>query len=90
MTSVAAPLPMRFVIDRAWLMNRSTPSSSAMPSIGTTFIAESVLARTMNPEPVTPAAPFDVIIRTARIPICWPMERGTPYTCARKSVAIER
>ena len=71
-------------------MKRSTPSSSAMPSMGITFVEDSVLASTMNPEPVTPAAPFDVIIRTARMANCCDNARSLPYTCARKIVAIVR
>src|SRR5438045_8963983 len=62
---------------RAWLCislhaMRSTSISplslhDALPiSIGTTCIADSVLARTMKPDPVTPAAPFDVSIRTPK------------------------
>ena len=75
---------------RASLMKRSTPRSSAIPSTGTTRIAESVLARTMNPEPVTPAAPFDVTISTASTLSCWPSVSSTPNAWAMKSVAMDR
>ena len=90
MTTVATALPMRFVIARASLMKRSTPSSSATPSTGTTFIAESVLASTMKPEPVTPAAPLDVIMRIASTLSCCPTDRSMWYACAMKSTAIDR
>ena len=61
-----------------------------MPSIGTTCSAESVLASTMNPEPVTPAAPFDVSISTPSSSSCCVMLRCTPNACAMKIDAIDR
>ena len=53
-TIVATPFPIRFTIARASDMNRSTPRTSASPSTGTAWVAASVLARTMKPDPVTP------------------------------------
>ena len=41
-------------------MKRSTPSNSANPSNGITFIADKVDASTIKPPPVTAAAPLDV------------------------------
>jgi hypothetical protein len=75
---VATPLPIRLVTARASLMNRSTPSRSASPSTGTTRSAESVLASTTKPLPVTPAAPLLVTMSTPSTESCWPIVRSTP------------
>src|SRR5262245_61452788 len=40
-----------------------------------------------KPAPVTPDAPLDVIMATARMPSSWPMPSGVLVACARKSVA---
>ena len=49
---------------RASDINLSTPNNKARPSMGMTpFIAVKVEARTINPLPVTPAAPFEVTIK---------------------------
>src|SRR3954469_24316797 len=90
MTIVATPLPIRFTIARASDMNRSTPSTSASPSTGTVCVAASVLASTMKPDPVTPAAPFEVTINTASSASCWPSDMCTPNACAMKIDAIDR
>src|SRR5882724_11471092 len=53
LTQIAAtPLPMTLVMALASLINRSTPSSSASPSIGSTCVALSVAASVTNPPPV--------------------------------------
>ena len=88
MTIVATALPMRFVIERASDMNRSTPSSSARPAIGMFGNAESVAASVMNPLPVTAAAPLEVRRRMPRTESCWPNERWTPLACATNSAPI--
>ena len=75
---------------RASLMNRSTPSSSATPSTGTVRVAASVLASTMNPDPVTPAAPLLVSMRMPSSVSCSPTDRSMPYTWAMKIDAIDR
>ena len=64
---VATPFPIKLVIARASDMNLSTPNNKARPSMGITpFMAVKVEASTINPLPVTPAAPFEV---TIKIPI---------------------
>ena len=75
---------------RASDINLSTPNKMAMLSIGITFKAVSVEARTINPLPVTPAAPLDVTINTPIIVSCWPMLRLILKTCERKITAMER
>ena len=85
---VATLLPMKFVIERHSLMKRSMPSSSATDSMGIVFIAESVAARVTKPAPVTPLAPFEVIIATSSRPICWRRSSGVFVACARKIAAI--
>lgn len=62
-TTVATPLPIKFVTARASDMKRSTPINNAIPSTGIIGNAAKVAAKVMNPEPVTPAAPLDVIIK---------------------------
>jgi hypothetical protein len=79
MTTVATPFPMRFVMARASDMNRSTPRISAIPSTGMEGKTASVAASVTNPDPVTPAAPFDVNINTASRVICCQILRSTPY-----------
>ncbi|MNC61480.1 hypothetical protein D3C75_1114230 [compost metagenome] len=58
-------MPMVLVIARASDMNRSTPSNNTMPATGIVPRDESVAARMMKPEPVTPAEPLEVNINTA-------------------------
>ena len=58
---MATPLPIKFVIALASLINLSTPNNSASPSTGITFTTAKVEARVIKPLPVTPAAPLDVI-----------------------------
>src|SRR5262249_44703 len=69
-TTVATPLPIRLVRARASDMNRSTPRMSAMLATGIWPTEERVAASTMKPEPVTPAAPFEVNSRTPMMPSC--------------------
>ena len=78
------------MIARASLMKRSTPSRIATPSTGTTRIAVNVLARTMKPDPVTPAAPYDVSISTPSTLSSSAMPRWTWNAWAMKIVAIDR
>src|SRR6185436_12257030 len=70
MTIVATALPMKLVRLRHSLMNRSTPRIRAMPATGTDGTTDRVAARTMKPEPVTPAAPLDDRIATAISQAC--------------------
>src|SRR5262245_51553510 len=44
----------------------------------------------MKPEPVTPAAPFDVKSRMPMMPSCWARLRSVLVACARNSAAIVR
>src|SRR5687768_11790181 len=53
-TTVATVLPIMLVIARPSLIKRSTPTSKASPSTGTTFIAVRVEVSTRKPLPVTP------------------------------------
>src|SRR5262249_35438224 len=69
-TTVAPPLPIRLVRARASDMNLSTPRMSAMLATGMWPTEERVAANTMKPEPVTPAAPFEVNSRTPMMPSC--------------------
>jgi len=62
MTTVATPLPIRFVIARHSLMKRSMPTSRASDSIGTLGTAVRVAASVTKPAPVTPLAPLEVIM----------------------------
>ena len=78
------------MIARASLMKRSTPSRIATPSTGTTRSADSVLASTMNPDPVTPAAPLLVSISTPSTLNCWASVRCTRNACATNNVAMDR
>jgi len=77
-----------FVMARTSDMNRSTPTSSASAAGGMAGIAASVAASVTKPLPVTPAAPFDVSIRIARIDNCSRADRCTPLACATKTAAI--
>src|SRR5262249_42711549 len=55
--------------------------------IGMSGTIASVAASVTKPAPVTPDAPLDVIMATARMPSSWPMPSGVLVACARKSVA---
>ena len=59
------PFPMKLVIALASDMNLSTPNNKASPSTGIILVAVNVDDNTINPLPVTPAAPFEVIINIA-------------------------
>ena len=59
---------------------------NATPSTGTTRIAARVLASTIKPEPVTPAAPFDVSISTPSTLICCVSVRWTLNEIGRAHV----
>ena len=69
-TTVATPLPTRLVSARASDMKRSTPRISAMLATGMVPTDASVAASTMKPDPVTPAAPFEVSRSTPMMPSC--------------------
>ncbi|MNP36785.1 hypothetical protein D3C76_1301980 [compost metagenome] len=58
-------MPMVLVIARASDMKRSTPSKSTMPATGMVPREDKVAARMINPDPVTPADPLEVNIKTA-------------------------
>ena len=47
-------------------------------------------AKTIKPLPVTPAAPFEVIIKSPMIVKISPIERWTLYNCAKKIIAIDK
>jgi hypothetical protein len=56
-TIVATPLPIKLVKARASDMNLSTPSNKTIPSTGIVCRLDKVAAKTINPPPVTAAAP---------------------------------
>ena len=56
---------MKLVTARHSDMNRSMPRINAMPATGTDGTTASVAASVMNPAPVTPAAPFELIMATS-------------------------
>ncbi len=68
MTMQATPLPMRLVSARHSLMNLSMPTRMAIDWIGISGTIESVAASVMKPAPVTPEAPFEVMMATPRMP----------------------
>ena len=86
--TVATAFPIRLVIARTSDMNRSTPTSSASAAGGMVGIADRVAASVTKPLPVTPAAPFYVSIRIARIDSCSRADRWTPLACATNTAAI--
>jgi hypothetical protein len=53
-------------------------------------MAVSVDASTVNPLPVTPAAPFEVTMSMPRMVSISPVVSCTLYNCARKMAAMER
>src|SRR5438128_719762 len=69
-TTVATPLPMKFVMDRASDMKRSIPRINAKPATGIEGTTASVAASVMKPAPVTPDAPLEVSIATPRMVSC--------------------
>ena len=78
-TTVATPLPIKFVIARASDMKRSTPNNNAIPSTGIIGNAANVAAKVINPEPVTPAAPLDVSINTPNKVASCQKDKSMPY-----------
>ena len=58
-----------------------------MPATGTAGTTESVAARITKPEPVTPAAPLELIIATSTSVSCSAIESSTPTACAMNSAA---
>ena len=78
---------MKFVIARHSDMNRSMPRISAMPATGTEGTTASVAASVMKPAPVTPAAPFELIIATSNSSSCSPRLSSTPVAWAMNSAA---
>ena len=89
-TNVATALPMKLVSARASDMNRSMPRMSASPATGTCPTADSVAASTMNPLPVTPAAPLEVNSNTASNVSWWVRSSGVFVACAMKMAARVR
>ena len=87
-TTVATPFPMRLVIARHSLMNRSMPTSKASDWMGIDGTAASVAARVTNHAPVTPVAPFDESMATSSSVICWPSVSGVFVAWARKIAAM--
>ena len=87
---LATVLPIMLVSARHSDMNLSMPKMSMIPATGTVPSDDSVAASTMNPEPVTPAAPLDVSRRIAISPSCAPSDRVTSCACATYSAASVR
>jgi hypothetical protein len=90
MATVPTALPIVLVMARASDMKRSTPRSSTMPATGILPIDASVAASVMKPEPVTPAAPFEVSSRTPSSRSWSPIDRSTPVAWAMNTAAIVR
>src|SRR6185312_6999983 len=86
-TTQATPLPMVLVSARHSLMNLSMPTRMAIDWIGISGTIESVAASVMKPAPVTPDAPFEVMMATPRIPSSCQIVRWVLVACARNSVA---
>ncbi|MNS99710.1 hypothetical protein D3C72_1341200 [compost metagenome] len=59
-----------------------------MPATGMVGTTASVAASVMKPEPVTPLAPLDVTMATARIVSCWSSVSSMPVAWAMKITAI--
>ena len=74
----------------ASLMNLSIPNKKANPSIGIFCKVANVLANTINPLPVTPAAPLEVNMSIKIIVTISDMLNGTLYNCAINITAIDR
>ncbi|MCY1229993.1 hypothetical protein D9M72_423880 [compost metagenome] len=79
---------MMLVSARHSLMKRSMPRISTMPATGMVGTTASVAASVMKPEPVTPLAPLEVIIATARMVSCCIHVSSMPVACAMKITAI--
>src|SRR6185312_2780288 len=86
-TIAPTPLPIMLVSARASLMKRSMPRISARPATGTEGRTDSVAARVTNPAPVTPAAPLEVSMATARKVSSCTSVRWTLSACAMKTTA---
>ena len=54
------------------------------------YDGDSVAASTMNPLPVTPAAPLEVSSSTSSSVTCWPRVIGVLVACAMKTAAMVR
>src|SRR6266478_4426418 len=67
-TTQATPLPIRLVSARHSDMNLSMPTRMAIDWIGMSGTIERVAASVMKPAPVTPEAPFEVIMAMPRMP----------------------
>jgi hypothetical protein len=80
MTTQATPLPIRLVSARHSLMNLSMPTRMAIDWIGMSGTIERVAASVMNPAPVTPEAPFEVIMA---MPIMKTARQTMKYSCSR-------
>ena len=72
------------------LIKRSIPKISAMAATGIFPTSGSVEASTINPEPVTPAAPFDVINNIQSNDSCCVKLIGVFVACAKNIAAIVR
>lgn len=86
--SVPTALPMVLVMARASDMNRSMPSSSTIPATGILPSEASVAASVMNPDPVTPADPFDVSSSTPSTANWSVSVNGVLVACATKIAAM--
>ncbi|MNV77333.1 hypothetical protein D3C71_1707450 [compost metagenome] len=78
------------MIDLASDMNRSTPKRMVTFSIGMSFMDTKVELRTINPLPVTPAAPFEVTIKIPIAVTCSATLSSILKTWVRKIRAIDR
>ncbi len=88
MASVPTALPMVLVMARASDMKRSIPSSSTIPATGILPSEASVAASVMNPDPVTPADPFDVSSSTPSTTSWSVSVNGVLVACATKIAAM--
>ena len=71
-------------------MKRSMPRINASPATGTPPTADSVAASTINPLPVTPAAPLEVNSSTASNVTWWKRSSGVFVAWAMKTAAMVR
>ena len=58
-----------------------------MPATGTVGTTDSVAARITKPDPVTPAAPLELIMATSTSVSCSHSVNSTPTACAMNNAA---
>jgi len=69
------------------IMNLSIPTRMAIDWIGISGTMDRVAASVMKPAPVTPEAPFDVIMAMPRMPSSCQIVSWVLVACARNNVA---